>query len=64
MAIVYILWSFGVLCGHLMYFSCFGLLYVSDKSGNPEARFNNMVCPQGLSFSLGVNLAPGVKFVP
>jgi hypothetical protein len=29
-----ILWLFGILCGHLVYFSCFGLLY-QEKSGKP-----------------------------
>jgi hypothetical protein len=35
MAIWYILWSFGTFCGHLVYFSHFGMLY-REKSGNPD----------------------------
>jgi hypothetical protein len=29
-----ILWPFGTFCGHLVYFSRFGMLY-QEKSGNP-----------------------------
>jgi hypothetical protein len=32
-AIWYILWSFGIFYGHLVYFSRFGMLY-EEKSGN------------------------------
>jgi hypothetical protein len=34
MAIWYILWQFGIFCGHLEYFNRFGTLYY-EKSGNP-----------------------------
>jgi hypothetical protein len=30
----YILWTFGIVLGNLVYFSCFGILY-QEKSGNP-----------------------------
>jgi hypothetical protein len=30
----YILWPFGKCCGHLVYFSRFGMFYL-QKSGNP-----------------------------
>jgi hypothetical protein len=30
----YILWSFGIFCGHLVHFSRFGMFY-REKSGNP-----------------------------
>jgi hypothetical protein len=30
----YVLWPFDTLCGHLVYFSRFGILY-REKSGNP-----------------------------
>jgi hypothetical protein len=30
----YILWPFGIVCGHLVYFSRFGMLY-QQKSGSP-----------------------------
>jgi hypothetical protein len=33
-AIWYILWHFGIFCGHLVYFPRFGILYY-EKSGNP-----------------------------
>jgi hypothetical protein len=33
----YILWPFGTLCGHLVYFSHFGMLY-REKSGNPGLK--------------------------
>jgi hypothetical protein len=33
-----ILWTFGIFCGRLVYFSRFGLLY-QKKSGNPAAHF-------------------------
>jgi hypothetical protein len=33
-AIWFILWHFGILCVHLVYFSRFGILY-QDKSGSP-----------------------------
>jgi hypothetical protein len=32
-----ILWSFDILCGHLVYFPRFGILY-QEKSGNPGTR--------------------------
>jgi hypothetical protein len=32
--ICYILWTFGIVCGNLVYFSRFGILY-QEKSGNP-----------------------------
>jgi hypothetical protein len=35
MTIWYILWSFGIFYGHLVYFYRFGMLYL-EKSGNPE----------------------------
>jgi hypothetical protein len=31
---IHILWPFGTFCGHLGYFSPFGMLY-REKSGNP-----------------------------
>jgi hypothetical protein len=31
----YILWTFGIVLGNLVYFSCFGILY-QEKSGNPD----------------------------
>jgi hypothetical protein len=34
----YILWTFGIVRGNLVYFSRFGILY-EDKSGNPENDF-------------------------
>jgi hypothetical protein len=34
MVFCYILWTFGVVCGNLVYFSHFGILY-KEKSGNP-----------------------------
>jgi hypothetical protein len=34
-AIGNILWPFGIFCGHLVYFPCFGILY-QEKSGNPD----------------------------
>jgi hypothetical protein len=34
-AIWYILWTFGILCGTLVYFPHFGMLH-QEKSGNPE----------------------------
>jgi hypothetical protein len=30
----FILWSFGIFCGHLVYFPRLGMLY-QEKSGNP-----------------------------
>jgi hypothetical protein len=30
----YIFWTFGIVCGKLVYFSHFGILY-KEKSGNP-----------------------------
>jgi hypothetical protein len=46
MLFCYILWTFGVVRGILVYFSRFGILY-QEKSGNPvpEANFNNMSFP-------------------
>jgi hypothetical protein len=35
MVIWYILWSFGISYGHLVYFSLFGMFH-QEKSGNPE----------------------------
>jgi hypothetical protein len=37
-AIWYILRAFGTFCGHLVYFSHFGMLY-QEKSGNPAKDF-------------------------
>jgi hypothetical protein len=34
-AIWYSLWNFDALCGHLVYFPRFGILY-HEKSGNPD----------------------------
>jgi hypothetical protein len=31
----YILWTFGIVHGNLVYFSCLGILY-QEKSGNTE----------------------------
>jgi hypothetical protein len=31
----YILWTFGMVSGNLVYFSRFGILY-QEKSGNPD----------------------------
>jgi hypothetical protein len=31
------LWSFGIFCGHLLYFSRFGMLF-QEKSGNTEKQ--------------------------
>jgi hypothetical protein len=33
----YILWTFVIVCGNLVYFSCFVFLY-EEKSGNPAAQ--------------------------
>jgi hypothetical protein len=33
----YILWTFGIVRGNLVYFSRFGILY-QEKSGNPARR--------------------------
>jgi hypothetical protein len=33
----YILWTFGIVRGNLVYFSRFGILY-QEKSGNPDFR--------------------------
>jgi hypothetical protein len=41
-AFLYMLWSFGICCCHLVYFSHFGLLY-PEKSCNPE-----VICGQVL----------------
>jgi hypothetical protein len=41
----YILWTFGIVRGNLVYFSLFGILY-QEKSGNPavgEATFSRSV---------------------
>jgi hypothetical protein len=35
----YILWTFGIVCGNLFYFSRFGILY-QEKSGNPVSYDN------------------------
>jgi hypothetical protein len=32
-----IVWPFGIFCGHLVYFSRFGMLY-KEKFGNPAAE--------------------------
>jgi hypothetical protein len=34
-AICFILWQFGILCGKLIYYPHFGILY-NKKSGNPD----------------------------
>jgi hypothetical protein len=34
MVFCYILWTFGIVCGNLVYFSRFGILY-QEISGNP-----------------------------
>jgi hypothetical protein len=34
MAICSIFRQFGIFCGHLVYFHCFGIMY-DEKSGNP-----------------------------
>jgi hypothetical protein len=34
MVFCYILWVIGIVCGNLVYFSRFGILY-QEKSGNP-----------------------------
>jgi hypothetical protein len=31
----FILWTFGTVCGYLVYFSRFGIFY-QEKSGNPD----------------------------
>jgi hypothetical protein len=36
-AMLYILWSFGIFCGHLVYLPRFGMLY-QEKSGNPDSN--------------------------
>jgi hypothetical protein len=33
----YILWTFGIVCGNMVYFSSFGILY-QEKSGNPGPK--------------------------
>jgi hypothetical protein len=33
----YILWTFGIVRGNLVYFSRFGILY-QEKSGNPDCQ--------------------------
>jgi hypothetical protein len=38
----YILWTFGILCGNLVYLSLFGILY-QEKSGNPGRQYENKV---------------------
>jgi hypothetical protein len=35
--ICYILWTFGIVRGNLVYFSRFGIMY-REKSGNPETN--------------------------
>jgi hypothetical protein len=35
-----ILWSFGILCGHLVHFPSFGIL--CQNSGNPVAQSENI----------------------
>jgi hypothetical protein len=37
LVILYILWTFGIFCGPLIYFSCFGTLH-QGKSGSPALR--------------------------
>jgi hypothetical protein len=37
MVIWYILWTFGIFCGNLVYFPRFGILY-QEKSVNPAPR--------------------------
>jgi hypothetical protein len=37
LAKLYTLWPLGKYCGHLAYFSGFGMLY-REKSGNPETN--------------------------
>jgi hypothetical protein len=44
----YILWTFGKVCGCLVYFSCFGMLY-QEKSGNTGCS----VLQTGISNSRG-----------
>jgi hypothetical protein len=48
----YILWTFGIVRGNLVYFSRFGILY-QEKSGNPEADSSFREFYQLFSFSLG-----------
>jgi hypothetical protein len=38
MVFFYILWIFGIVCGNVVYFSRFGILY-REKSGNPAYVF-------------------------
>jgi hypothetical protein len=35
----YILWTFSIASGNLVYFSCFGILY-QEKSGNPANNYH------------------------
>jgi hypothetical protein len=37
MVFCYILWTFGIVCGNLVYFSRFGILY-QEKCGNPVSK--------------------------
>jgi hypothetical protein len=39
MVFCYVLSTFGIVRGNLVYFSCFGILY-EEKSGNPVRVFN------------------------
>jgi hypothetical protein len=48
-AIWYILWPFGIFCGHLIYFSCFGMLQ-PEKSGNPDRWLHLQFATQKLLF--------------
>jgi hypothetical protein len=42
-----ILCPFGILCGHLIYLSSFGMFY-QEKSGNPGQKFAVAKCTYGI----------------